>query len=92
MLVIFLLTQVFDGVFTYIGILQFGLHIEANFLVAAMMYNFGIAGGLLWAKITACILGIALHIRGVHGAVAALALFYVAVAIGPWIAILFNNP
>ena len=34
-------------------------------------------------------LGIALHLRQVHSAVALLAVFYLVVAIAPWTAILF---
>jgi hypothetical protein len=43
----------------------------------------------LTAKTIAAVLGIALHLRGVHTAVALLTAFYFAVAIVPWVAILF---
>ena len=46
---------------------------------AALATAKGVAGGL----------GIALHLAAVHRVVAALAAFYLVVAIVPWIAILF---
>ena len=89
-LVIFLLAQCFDGVFTYVGVLRFGLGIEANPLVAGLMASIGHGAGLLTAKSIAILLGIGLHLRQVHAAVALLAAFYVLVAVLPWIAILFG--
>lgn len=89
MIVIFLLTQVFDGAFTYIGVVQFGIGAEANPLVASVMRTFGVAEGLIFAKVLASVLGIIMYLRELHGAVAALSLFYVTIALGPWSAILF---
>ena len=88
-LVVFLLAQCFDGVFTYVGVLTFGVGIEANPLVAGLMLHFGEGAGVLGAKLFASALGIALHLRRVHVAVALLTAFYLGVAIGPWAAILF---
>ena len=88
-LVLFLLAQCFDGVFTYVGVMTFGLGIEANPLITTLMVYFGEGVALLGAKLVAGGLGIALHLRQVHSAVALLAVFYVAVAIVPWTAILF---
>ena len=89
MLVAFLLVQCFDGVFTYVGVTAFGLGIEANPVVAGLMAQFGHAGGLLGAKVMAAVLGICLHLRKVHLAVAMLTGFYAAAAIAPWTLILF---
>jgi hypothetical protein len=88
-LFVFLLVQAFDGVLTYVGVTTYGLHIEGNPLIGWMMGQLGHGAGLAAAKVTAGGFGIALHFSAVHKAVAALALFYVAVAIVPWIAILF---
>lgn len=88
-LVLFLLAQCFDGVLTYVGVTTFGIEIEGNPLVSGLMVRFGDAAGLLFAKIAAAVLGIALHVQQVHAAVALLAAFYIAVAILPWMAILF---
>lgn len=88
-LVAFLLAQCLDGVFTYVGVVAFGVGIEANPLIAGLMTHLGRGPGLLSAKIVAALLGISLHLRQVHHAVAALTGFYVAAAIAPWAMILF---
>ncbi|MGH9346732.1 MAG: DUF5658 family protein [Vicinamibacterales bacterium] len=88
-LVLFLLAQCFDGVFTYVGVVSFGIGIEANPIVALLMTTFGHGAALTGAKIVAGVLGICLHLRQVHSAVAWLAGFYFAAAIVPWAAILF---
>jgi uncharacterized membrane protein len=87
--IVFLLAQCFDGVFTYVGVLSFGLSIEANPLIASLMATFGHGAALTGAKLLAASLGICLHLRQIHGAVAVLAGFYVVVAIVPWMMILF---
>jgi hypothetical protein len=88
-LTLFLLAQCFDGVFTYVGVKSFGIGIEANPIIAALMAAFGHGPALAGAKVVAGGLGICLHLREVHTAVAVLTGFYVAVAIVPWAAILF---
>jgi uncharacterized membrane protein len=87
--VLFLLAQCFDGVFTYVGVASFGIAIEANPILASLMTTFGHGAALAGAKAVAGILGICLHLHEVHGAVALLTGFYVAVALVPWAAILF---
>ena len=87
--ILFLLAQCFDGVFTYVGVATFGLHIEANPIIASLMATFGYGPALTGAKIVAAVLGICLHLHEVHGAVAVLTAFYLAAAIIPWSAILF---
>ena len=88
-LVAFLLVQCFDGVFTYVGVTAFGLGIEANPVVAGLMTHLGHGPGLLSAKMMAALLGILLHFREVHVAVAMLTGFYAAAAIAPGAVILF---
>jgi len=88
--IVFLLSQCLDGVFTYVGVLTYGTGIEANPLIAAMMSHFGHGVALMGAKTLAALLGILLHIRQVHVAVALLAGFYLLVAVLPWIGILFG--
>ena len=87
--VVFLLTQLSDGVLTYIGVSTYGHGIEGNPLISWLMAEIGSGPALATAKIAAGIFGIALHLSDVHKAVAALAGFYVVVAIIPWVAILF---
>ena len=84
----FLLAQCLDGVFTYVGVSTFGLGVEANPVIAGLMATLGHGAGLLGAKSLAGALGVCLHLREIHGAVALLTGFYVAVAVLPWIAIL----
>ena len=88
-LVAFLLAQCFDGIFTYVGVITFGTAIEANPVICALMLHLGHVLALMTAKTLSASLGIALHLWRVHTAVALLAAFYVAVAILPWIAVLF---
>jgi hypothetical protein len=86
---IFLLAQCADGVFTYVGVSSFGIGIEANPIIASLMSTFGHGAGLAGAKLVAGMLGIMLHICEVHLAVAVLAGFYITAAIVPWVSILF---
>jgi hypothetical protein len=88
-LVVFLVAQALDGVLTYIGVSTYGLRVEGNPFIAWLMASMGEAAGLATAKVAAGFFGIALHLSAVHKAVALLAVFYVAVAVLPWVAILF---
>jgi len=88
-LVMFLLAQALDGVLTYIGVSTFGLRMEGNPFVGWLMSSMGEAAGLATAKVAAGFFGIALHLSAVHKTVALLAAFYAAVAVAPWVAILY---
>ena len=87
-IVTFLLAQLFDGIFTYVGVHTYGLGIEANPLIASLMASYGHGAALVGAKSVAGALGVCLHLREIHTAVAMLTGFYVTVAIVPWMAIL----
>jgi hypothetical protein len=87
--VAFLIAQVCDGVLTYIGVTTYGQSIEANPLIAWLMTALGQAVGLATAKAAAGAFGIVLHLIAVHRLVAALAAFYLVVAIVPWVGVLF---
>lgn len=89
-LVLFLLAQASDGVLTYVGVATYGPSIEANPLIAWLIAQMGQGLALTTAKMTAATFGVALHLISVHKAVAALALFYFAVAVVPWISLLFS--
>jgi hypothetical protein len=80
----FILVQCLDGIFTYVGIATFGPAIEANPLVSSAIAFAGPGAGLTAAKLLAASCGIVLHLLRVHGLVAALTAFYVAVTIIPW--------
>ena len=88
-LVAFLCAQVLDGAFTYLGVVTFGPTVEANPVIVSLMGYLGHGPALMIAKLIAGSLGISLHLRGTHGAVAVLAAFYVVAALLPWAVILF---
>ena len=88
-IVAFLISQVLDGAFTYVGVSTFGAAIEVNPLMASLMTTVGHGPALALAKMLAAVLGITLHLRRVHGVVALLTGLYVTVAILPWAALLF---
>ena len=90
-LVAFLVAQALDGVLTYVGVSTYGLKIEGNPLLGWMMTEFGQGAALAAAKVTAGAFGIALHLTAVHRVVFVLTAFYVAVAVVPWIGILFYS-
>jgi hypothetical protein len=85
----FLLVQGLDGFYTYIGVATYGIHIEANPIVAAVMAHLGELGGLIGVKAVASLLGICLYFCEVHAIVALLTGFYLTAAIAPWTVILF---
>ncbi len=87
-IVTFLLAQFLDGIFTYIGVRTFGVGVEANPLIVALMASYGHGTALVGAKSVAGALGVCLHLCEIHAAVALLSGLYVAVAIVPWVAIL----
>jgi hypothetical protein len=86
-LVLFLVAQGWDGIFTYIAVGAHGLGAEGNLLVSTWMGLVGPAPALLGAKITAAGCGILLYGLGVHRILAALTALYAIGAIGPWIMI-----
>jgi hypothetical protein len=89
--IIFLLTQCLDGVFTYLGVSMWGPTIEANPLIAASMTGLGVLAGIGGAKLIAIAFGIVLHLRRVHNLVAALTAIYFTAAILPWAALFLTN-
>lgn len=86
---LFIMTQALDGALTYVGVTEMGLHMEANPVLTWMMNAMGCAAALASAKLIATVLGILLHLSSVHRIVAALAIFYLAVAVLPWLALLY---
>jgi hypothetical protein len=88
-LLAFLVAQGLDGLFTYVGVAEHGIGIEGNPIIAALMTHLGHEVGLIAAKAVAAGLGICLHLQQVHGVVAALTGVYAAIAVAPWMVILF---
>jgi hypothetical protein len=85
----FMAVQCLDGFYTYAGFTIWGLNIEANPLIRTTVAALGPASGLALAKLIAIGLGALLHLRKVHGVVAALTGIYLLLSIVPWTALLF---
>jgi len=89
-LLVFLLAQLMDGVFTYVGIATFGETIEANPLLAWYIAMFGPAVALIGAKMVAIACAATLHVFARHRTVAVLTLVYLAAAVWPWTRIIWS--
>lgn len=87
MLLLFLVAQFWDGIFTYVAVDVHGLAAEGNAVLASWMALVGPAPTLLAAKLGAAAGGILLYARGVHGALTGLTVLYALGAIGPWLAV-----
>ena len=83
-LLIFILTQVADGLLTYLGIKIFGTAIEGNPLVAWYVAAYGAGVALIGAKGFAVACAFALHLRAMHRTIGALILVYLTAALLPW--------
>ncbi len=83
-LLLFILTQVADGLFTYFGIKMFGAAIEGNPLVAWYVAAFGAGVAVIGAKALALACGAALYLRAMHRTIGALTLIYLTAAVWPW--------
>ena len=88
-IVLFLLAQAADGVMTYVGVTTFGVHLEANPLLASLMDVFGYGTAVTGAKVVASGLGISLHLVGVHRILAILTGVYLVAAVLPWAGLLW---
>jgi uncharacterized membrane protein len=89
-IVLFLLAQAADGALTYVGVHTMGFGIEANPLLLGLMVTLGAAPAVLSAKLMAAILGMSLHLLGVHRVVALLTAVYMAGAVVPWVGVLLH--
>jgi hypothetical protein len=81
--------QFLDGWFTYVGVRTFGLGVEANPVLTALMTHLGHGPGVVTAKAFACVLGVCLYQREIHGVVVLLTGFYLTAAVAPWALVLF---
>jgi hypothetical protein len=83
-MLVFVLTQIADGLFTYFGIKTFGTDIEGNPLVAWYVAAYGAEVAIVGAKGLALACGAALHLRAMHRTIGALTLIYLTAAVWPW--------
>ena len=86
---VFLVAQCLDGILTYTGVVTFGMRVEGNPIIVALMTHLGQGLGLLSAKLVAGALGIWLHLFQIDSVVAILAGLYLTAAVAPWALILF---
>jgi hypothetical protein len=84
-LIVFLLTQIFDGILTYTAVAWLGVVGEGNVLLATAMQVAGAGPALLGAKSLAAVCGILLYARGLHGVLGVLTGLYILAAITPWL-------
>ena len=87
-LIAFVIAQLCDGVFTYIGVHTFGLSIEANPIVSWYIAAFGAGVGLLAAKSLAISCALLLHRFARYRTIGALTVIYFAMAVQPWVSLL----
>lgn len=87
-LLLFLVMQVCDGLFTYMGVRAFGPTIEANPIVAWYIVVLGVGVATISVKALAVGCAWILHARAWHRTLGVLTLWYFAFAVWPWIAIL----
>lgn len=85
---VFLLSQVLDGVLTYVGVARFGVAAELNGIVSWYVERFGAGPALLGLKSLACICGVVLYDAGCYRSLAVLAGGHVGVAVIPWLVVL----
>lgn len=86
-LLLFLLAQLFDGVFTYVAVSAVGFHAEGNVLLKTWMGLVGPGPTLVAAKLIAGAAGVLVYCHGMHRLLAGLTMLYALVAIGPWLAV-----
>ena len=85
-LLLFIVFQGWDGLFTWVAVEAHGLAAEGNALLATWMMLIGPGPTLLAAKLGAVAGGLLLYHHGVHVALAGLTLLYTVGAIAPWVA------
>ena len=89
-LALFLVTQAWDGIFTYAVVRADGVVAEGNVLLATWMQLVGPEPALLGAKLLAACCGVMLYARGIRRTLACLTVFYVLAAILPWLFVLYR--
>jgi len=83
-LLVFILAQVADGLFTYLGVTMFGVAIEGNPVVAWYIATFGAGVAIIAAKGFAVACAATLHLREMYRTIGILAVIYLVAAVLPW--------
>ena len=83
----FVSLQAIDGAMTVVGMTTYGVHIEANPLIASYAAIVGPVAAVSGAKMFAVACGALLHLARYHRTIAVLAVFYAIFAIMPWLAV-----
>ena len=87
-ILLFLVSQVLDGTFTYLGVSAFGLS-EGNPIIAYYMTHHGVGPSVTVAKMLAIVCSMVLHLLGLHRTLGLLTLMYLSMAVLPWTYLLF---
>jgi hypothetical protein len=90
-LLLFLVAQGFDGLFTYTAVHAYGLHAEGNVLIATWMALVGPAVALFGAKTVAGACGVLLYFHDAHRTLTVLTALYIVGAIGPWMVVFLQH-
>ena len=85
----FVSAQAADAVLTYLGIVAFGIGMEANPIVAAYLITLGPPAGLVCVKLLAIACAAFLHCVARHVLVGVLTIGLLTCAIVPWVQLLW---
>ena len=88
MMIAFVIAQLCDGVFTYVGVRTFGLDIEANPIISWYIETLGVATALMAAKGLAIACATLLYQFAHYRTIGALTVMYFTMAIHPWVRLL----
>jgi hypothetical protein len=91
-LLVFLVTQAYDGLFTYVAVRAQGVEAEGNLILGTWMMLVGPAATLVVSKLVAAASGLFVYTRGREGTLAVLTGLYLFAAIGPWLYVYANWP
>ncbi len=85
----FVSVQATDAVLTYVGVLHFGLAVEANPIVASSLMTLGPSTGLFLVKLSAIGCAAFLHAIAQHHVVGLLTIVFLLGAVSPWVQLLW---
>ena len=86
-LLLFLVAQLFDGLFTYVAVSAVGTQAEGNLILATWMNLVGPGPTLFAAKLVAATAGVFVYRRGAPRLLASLTAMYGVMALGPWLVV-----